>query len=375
MNIIINNSDLAVALNNARSAINPRMGIAYAGVQLRAKDNMLEVISSDGNSAIRSVVNCMTLENGEVVAPTMLIDLVGKLSGAETQLRVEGSSIKVENKKEKGKAFKSSLALIPGELHFPEKEADCAEVSLKAEDLLSAVNGINFAIAKEDSKAVLTGMNAEIEDSRIILTCLDGFRLSTIAVPAETKIPDHSGKAEAVLAGRFPYLLSRLIKGGDVKLSIGKKSSILECGSTSISCGLMEGSYIDYRKLLSVPENTVTTMKKEELMNAINCAATIDNKDRVIKMEVDDSVVRISAQSDHAKTVSEIDAETKGEKICISVNCGYFSDIIKSVKSDAVTIKMSDPAKPIFVTGNTSNEENHLSLVLPVRTFAESRSA
>lgn len=367
MKITINSNELSFALNNAAAAISRHANSVFSGVQLKAADNHLEVISSDGSSFVKTSLNCMTLEEGAVIAPSMLIDLVSKLNG-EVDLATDGNAIKIVNRNGGKKGFKSSLAIIPGEISFPEAEENSAEVSLKADDLIAGVSSIGYAVAKDENRLILTGISTEIEDGRVTMTACDGYRMATIQIDAETKTPGGE-KIDAVPSGRFLYFL-RLGKGASTaKLKFGKSKAVMTFDDVTVVTPMLNGSYIDYRKLIDSnrkDESIKATVRKDDLMMAINCAAAVvsTNKENAIVLSFDGTTLSLSARDAISETVSDIDADTDGKTITIAVNRNYLADVIKSVKSENVTLEMTTPVTPIFITGDKGN---YLNMVLPVR--------
>ena len=375
INFVVSTTDFSFALSNARNTINSRLQNAYSGVQLTAKGDSLEVLSSDGSSSVRTTIRCMVLEEGTIVAPAMLIELISKLNGSETQISLDGSkSIKIENKREKGKSFKSSLAFIPGELSFPENDEDSASIIMPANALASAFSSISYALSKDESRLVLTGIGTEIDDGHVTFTACDGFRLSNIAVPAQTKLPSGSEKFAAVLAGRFASLLGRVAKSdGNAEVIIGKSRAYMKCGEVEMVCPMLSGTYIDYHRMVNSGAKDITAVvKKDELIRAIGCASTLASKDNILYLDFDGLTLRVMSRNEIGETVSEMEADTSGKEIKIALNRNYFSEIVKAISGEEVKICMGTPVSPVFVSGG---EANHLSMVLPVRVAADAQSA
>jgi DNA polymerase-3 subunit beta len=223
---------------------------------------------------------------------------------------------------------------------------------MPADTLTEAIAQVGIAASKDDTLPMLTGIRVELRGDRVVLAATDRFRLAVreldwsapadleaaVSVPAKTL-------TEAAKAGG---------SGSEVHLSLGTGSAVGSEGLLGISSDgkrsttkLLGTDFPQYRQLLPGEHTAVATMGVAELTEAIKRVALVADRGSQIRMEFDDSVLRLSAGADDVGRAEEdLEVEFSGQPLTIAFNPTYLTDGLNSLHCDRVSFGFTDPKKP-----------------------------
>ena len=104
-----------------------------------------------------------------------------------------------------------------------------------------------FAISQDQTKPILMGELLEIVDGDISLVAIDGYRLAV----RSCKIDNITNNAKVIIPGKALNDVNSLLSSEeDVKVGFDEKNAIFIINDTKIITRLLEGDFIDYKKLL-----------------------------------------------------------------------------------------------------------------------------
>lgn len=375
MNIIADLHELNYRISNVRQVISPRAAGAFSGIQLKATAGKLSITGSDGSCTISTCMeNVTVLEEGAVLAPVMLAEILAKQPGADIQISVEKNSIVVYGKTATGKKTKSSVSVLEGELKEAEPIQD-ENLSVNAGKFNAVLNSVQYAIAKDESRAVLTGLYLEVDENSAKVTTLDGYRLSHCSIPS-AKL---NGGAKGIIPGRTCSLLSKISHAGatdeDIHIQIQNGNITASCAGFTLRSILINGEYVDYSRTIPKESKVVARVKKDDLLQALGRAAVYTSaatNKYLVKLNFSGNSLNISAKAPFGETSDEVDAEINGEDVMIAFNASYLTETVKAVNGEYVNFSIQSSVSPLKVT---DGETDKIEIILPVRTFADSSAA
>ena len=221
-----------------------------------------------------------------------------------------------------------------------------------------------FAISDNKIKPILMGELLEIVDGNISLVAIDGYRL---AVRSAT-VDNVSNNAKAIIPGKaLTDVNSLLSTEEDIQLGFDDKNAIFIIEDTKIITRLLEGDFIDYKKLLPREYNSKVKLNTKELLNSIERASLLSQseKNNLIKLSIRDNSMAITSNTDRGNVYEEVSLELEGDYLDIAFNSRYFIEGLKNIDSEEIFIEFTTNVNPCII--KPADEVKYTYLLLPVR--------
>ena len=368
MRFSIQTGKLAEALSTVTRALSSRTtNPILDGILIEAGSNFIQLTCSDERITIITRAEATVEEPGRGVVPGKLFnemvrrmpDCEMKISMSETfQFRIVCQTSRMNLSGQDADLFPLP-GIVDGDL----------EITLPQVMLKDMIAKTEFAIAQDDMREVLTGCFLEVRGGDAVMVACDGFRLGMV----KNACSDVSSAMSAIIPGRAVGDIGRLLKDGEddfCTLSFEHNRLHLNLAGTDIYVVLVEGEYIDYRRILPTQFATRAVVDLESMRRCVDRAALIarEGSNNLVKFRLEDGRLFIESNSEIGDVHEEIDAEQEGADITISFNVKYMMDVVRTIEADKVEMNFNTPITPCVIT--PVNNRDYVHLVLPVRTQA-----
>lgn len=365
MKMICNRQSLYETLTNVSKAAADKSTIpALEGVKIKLYDGLLSVTGYDLEIGINTTLPVNSSDSGEVVIKDVknFSSMIRSMPTDEVEIEFDDNlGVHISG----GVTNYNITALSADEYPAIPELGEGDEIKLSQGVLKSLINETVFAVSTNDTKPILKGELFEIEDNRLNVVAIDGYRL---AVRTESIKCDNNMKF--VVPAKTLTEVSRLLKDEDdlaCEIRVTKKQVIFDFSGYTVFSRLLEGEFHNYRG--SIPQNSVTevVIQKRELIDCLERASLLISE-RVkshVKCVFENGAVKVSCQTPMGKFEDENPADVVGPKIEIGFNCRYLLDPLKVIRDDKVKLLMNGgnlPMKIVPVDG-----DDYTYLVLPVR--------
>lgn len=361
-----NQQELNKALNTVSKAVSSRTTIpVLKGILLTAVENKLILVSSNLDMSIRKEIDAVVEEEGSaVVIAKLFSEIIRKLPNETVLIEDNGSDIVSVSTS----ASNFQVMTLPAE-EFPEtgkREEGDHELVFDKELFRNMVRKTAFAASIEEAKGVLTGILTEMKTDTITMVALDGFRL---ALASEPMISDAERKF--IVSAKIMNEISRIIaedeQTEDMKLFLGEKRAVIITGRTEVFLRIMEGEFIDYRRIIPTESTTKVMISRELFADSIERASLLarEGKNNLIKMTIKDDLMTITSRSEEGNVKEELPIDKEGNDIEIGFNSKYVMDVIKEIEDETVTLHMNTSVTPCVV--RPAEGKAYEYLILPVR--------
>ena len=245
--------------------------------------------------------------------------------------------------------------------------------TLDAEAFRQAVSQVAFAAASEESRPVLTGVDAQFEKDLLTLAAADGFRLAVYKLPLTTPIKE---PAEVIIPARIMTELSRLMADGEEKVEIiinpGKSQALFRLKNTELVSQLVQGTFPQYSQLIPEDHNTRVIIDVAEFLRAARTASIFARDGSgIVRLvitpggELAPGKLTVSARSEEiGDDVGEIDAIVEGEEAKIAFNGKYLIDVLGVLRESKVILETTNPSSPGVI--RPEGADNYLHVVMPM---------
>jgi DNA polymerase-3 subunit beta len=235
------------------------------------------------------------------------------------------------------------------------------------------VSRVVFAAATDESRPVLTGIDAQFEGSVLTLAAADGFRLAVYKMALAEPVAQ---KVKAIIPSKTLAEVSRLIADADETISITvdtQKSQILfKLKNVELVSQLLQGSFPQYSQIIPQSHTTRVVLDVPQFLRAAR-AAQIFARDgggivRLIMTPGSGKTpgrLSITARSEEiGDDQAELDAAVSGEEAKIAFNGKYLLDVLSVLTEDQVALEVTGPSSPGVI--RPVGTDNYIHVVMPM---------
>jgi len=363
LKIICNHKLLAHKIGISQKAINGKTTLELLkGILISAKDNQLKLTGYDLEIGIETYAQAEIIEEGEIVVNARLFgDIIRKLPDSFVEIETDNeNNVYINCVNSRFKIKGDSAKEYP---RLPEvKEEDLYNIP---QDLLkNMIKQTVFAISQDQTKPILMGELLEIVDGNISLVAIDGYRLAVRSCTVNNMM----NNAKVIIPGKTLTDVNSLLSSeDDVRLGFDEKNAIFIINDTKIITRLLDGEFIDYKKLLPREHNSKVKLNTKDLLNSIERASLLSQseKNNLIKLSIRDDVMAITSNTDKGNVYEEVSLQLEGDYLDIAFNSRYFLEGLKNIDSEEIYIEFTTNVNPCII--RPADEVKYTYLLLPVR--------
>ena len=238
-----------------------------------------------------------------------------------------------------------------------------------------------YAMGVNDQRPVLNGLFFSVKGGKLSMVSCDSFKMATCAteadiygLEADLAVEDTRFILPNKSVGELYKLLSDKSEEAVVTVYTSRKNIIFVMGELTFFSKLIEGEYIDYNRIILRNHRITVYADREAIISALEHAALITEEKVAgsvrshVRLEVQGSVLKISATSGTGSAYDEVGIGHEGDDLVIAFNNRYLIDSIRACSADQVKISMSSPLSSINIepADDDTNVED-LFMLLPVR--------
>ena len=368
MKIICYKDKILKAINSVVKAVASKTTMPILeGILIQTNDNEIKLTTYDLEIGIEYVMDCEVKEQGStVVNAIMFSEIIRKLPDSEIYLTLnEKNLLEIECE---GSLYK--LATMNPE-EFPELPKIEVENSIEIEQntLKNMIRKTIFAVSTEENRPIFTGCLFEIENNKLTLVAVDGFRLALRNIYLNKETNNFS----AVIPGKTLNEVNKILLDSFdmIKIGVSKNQALFEMDNCKIVTRILEGEFLNYKSV--IPSNWETRIKVNknnlqdcfERISLISSSSVEKEKKYPVKVSVEIGKVTISCTNQTGDAKEEIYVSTEGKNIEAGFNPKYFLDSLKAIDEEEVYVELGTNISPCLVKPVDNN--NYTYMILPIR--------
>lgn len=341
-------------------------------ILLATEQSRLKLAATNLEMATTCWIGAKVEQDGAITIPArLLIDFVNSLPNDLIEITLPTNSHTLELKSGR---FQAHINGIDAE-DFPPipKISDGMTTTIEAAALREGITQVVFAAATEESRPVLTGINAEFEGEQLDLAAADGFRLAvhkmTLASPVDQK-------TTVIIPARSLNELNRLLGDQEEPVEIitnQQKSQILfRLKNAELVSQLIQGAFPNYSQVIPQSYSTRAVVDINEFLRVIKMSSIFArDASGIVRLvitpgaELTPGKITASAQAEEiGGNVSEIDALADGEEAKIAFNVKYLSDVLSVLHQAQVALEVTTPSSPGVI--RPIGVDNYVHVVMPM---------
>ncbi|MFB5575975.1 DNA polymerase III subunit beta [Bacillus cereus] len=376
MEFIVNHKHFTQALSEVSKAISTKAVIPIlSGIKITADQSGITLIASNSNIFIEKFIPSVIddeqittiLQAGTIVVPAKyFIEIIKKMP----------SDIVIKSKNEQTITIQSreitlNLNGFPAN-EFPNvPQIDGhTEIQIETKQLIDAFKQTVFAVAKNESRPVLTGVHIELDHNKLICAATDSHRLAI----RETLISTNM-KANCIVPSATINELLKLMNSNleFVSIYLSESHIIFTFGTTTLYSRLIEGKYPNISTLIPNEFQTVINIDRQRMLQGVDRSSLLASEwaNNNVNLEiVNESTIQISSNASQIGKISEtqqIDVIQGKKQLNISFDGRFMLDALRAIKEETVTLSFSGSMRPILIEAGTQSAAIHL--ISPVRAY------
>lgn len=361
MEIKINKTDLLTLINTSLKAVSfKNQSSVLEGILFIAKENKLTLKATDLEIAIETTKECSVIEEGSVLLnANMIFNIIRKLENNEVLIKVNKDRVFIECENSKFNIIAMDIYSYP---EFPSFEKNI-DFTLCDNLLKLATKQTIFAVANDDFKQTLNGVNVEVANRKIEFVALDGHRISKRSFDIDTDI-----SKKVILPSRSLNEISKILpEGENISFSISKGNCVFYFDNTIFSTRVIEGEYLNYKALFSYDYKTKISISRRDFINAIERANIVYTKERadLVTFTINDDKILVEGSSEIGDLKDIVKIKKDGEDLKIAFNSKYVLEGLKSIEQEIIEITFNGKAGACIIKPEDKNVD-YTYLVLPV---------
>lgn len=315
------------------------------------KDNCLSATNLE--IGIKSPLEAGTDE--QFIIPARAIELIENLPDGPIEIIPDSNNsitIKAQNINNKFQSFAPKA--------FPELKTIASDVNvgnISSTDFEKAVKSVIYAVDVNNTRTIMTGIYFDSSGGNLNIVGCDGYRIAWYKMPYNKDFHFVAPKVA------IQKLLSIGIQG-DIEISYDSNSAIFKSDEYTVYTRLLDGSYIEYKKMFTKPDNSTIIGRMAFLEGLRRCMICMDEKNRgVVKLQFEEDTLTITANSTISEYAEKIKLEAPIDKpIAIGFNGTYVIDCLRSFDCENIELSFGSAVQPMI-----ADDGEQSALVLPVR--------
>ena len=341
-------------------------------VLLAIDESRLKLVATNLEMAISCWIGAKVEEEGEITVPAKLLtEFISSLPSDKVDISL---SPKTKTLELKCARFEARISGVDAKDFPPIPRIDEAiTTKVEVEALRQGISQVVFAAATEESRPVLTGVDAVFDGDLLTLAAADGFRLAVYKLPISVPV---SEKTEVIIPARTLAELNRLVTDQDEVVEImvnpNKSQALFRLKNIELVSQLVQGAFPNYAQLIPQSYNTRAVVSVTDFERATKTASIFARDGSgIVRLvmapgsELTPGKMTISARSEEiGDDIGEIDAIVDGEESKIAFNGKYLTDVLGMLREAQVAVETTNPSSPGVI--RPVGVDNYIHVVMPM---------
>lgn len=336
-------------------------------ILFQLEGNKLSLTASDGETTIRTSMEVDEAEGSGLVAfgAKILIETFKQFPEVPLTFVIDEQN------------FGMTISSLNGEYsvvgvngaEYPqvpfEAEADSHAFTMSSALLLDAISKTVSCTADDELRPVMNGIFFDLTPEKATLVATDAHRLVRYS---NSSI--HVDEPASFILPKKPANLLKNVLAKDeneVNIRFGARNVLFNFASTEIICRLIDGRYPNYNAVIPQNNTNIMTIDRATLLSACKRVAVFANAGTaLIRLALAENSVTVSSQDIDFSTSAEekLVCSYSGTPMAIGFKAPFLNELLGTIESDEVMLKLADPARAGLLLPATNKENEELLMLL-----------
>lgn len=240
-------------------------------------------------------------------------------------------------------------------------------VTIPQNALKNLISGTIFAVSENQGRPIHTGVKFEVEENTVSAIAVDGFRLARRTYHTE----DAAGmKMSFVVPSAGLKEVEKILTDSDEDMTfhLGGRHILFTIGSATLICRLLEGDFLDWRKVVPTDSPVKLVANVGELASSIERVGLIvsEKYKSPVRCVFSNQVLLLRTNTTIGVAEDRCTIAGDGKELEIGFNVRYLAEALRAVPCEEVVLELTNGLSPILLTP-VDEKEDFSYMVLPVR--------
>lgn len=342
---------------------------------ISAQEHGIKLLATNLEIAVRAFIRGKVEETGEFTVPIKLLsDYIALIDTDKVNFELKNNELKISSVNSETRINGQGATDFPV---VPEITKDKTFLTPNPE-LLKAINQVIFSVSSNDLRPEISGVLFKFDNSKLILTGTDSFRLAEKSLVLEETSETASFIVPLKTVEELSKVLSVEEELGDknqVEVNLGGSQVLFKYGNIELISRLIEGSYPNYEQIIPKDFLTEVVVPRQEFLKIVKMSSLFSRSgmfDITLTFERDKIIVS-SNDANVGAYNSSLGAEVKGNTNKIVLNHRYLQEGLQAFDSKNILIKTIDAANPLMMQNYEDRKEgedqkrDYFYLLMPIR--------
>ncbi len=247
------------------------------------------------------------------------------------------------------------------------KEDAVVSFQFPAKDISKAVHNTIFAVGDDSNRQILNGIYWDITPDKITFAATDTF----VLVRYINRKLQTGQQIGSVIPGKACSVLEAILPNEDidVKVAFSEKGACFETEKFVLCCACIKGVYPKYNSVIPLDNPYVATIDRQSFLGVTKRVSVFDEtKESPISLKLTPNRIEVSYDDYQGVNVAKEDIECSydGKPIEIAFKARKMLEVLNTIPSDNVLLKIGDASRPgLFAPEESSEEEDYVVLLMP----------
>ena len=233
--------------------------------------------------------------------------------------------------------------------------------------LKELISGTIFAVSENQGRPIHTGVKFEVEDTAVSAIAVDGFRLARRTWHCPEPI---NRDLSFVVPAPGLKEVEKILTDSEEEISfmMGQKHILYQVGEATVICRLLEGDFLDWRRVVPTNCPVKLTDHVSDLASSIERVGLIvsEKYKSPVRCVFGDQVLQLRTNTTIGAAEDRCSIAGDGKELEIGFNVRYLADALRVIPSEEVTLELTNGLSPIVLTP-AEDKYDFSYMVLPVR--------
>ena len=240
-------------------------------------------------------------------------------------------------------------------------------VGIPQNKLKELISGTIFAVSENQGRPIHTGVKFEVTDDSISAIAVDGFRLARRTWHPESAI---GREMNFVVPAAGLKEVEKILTDSeeDAAFTLGPKHILFQIGGATLVCRLLEGDFLDWRRVVPTNCPVKLTAHVSDLAASIERVGLIvsEKYKSPVRCVFSDQVLQLRTNTTIGAAEDRCSIAGDGKELEIGFNVKYLADALRVIPSEEVVLELTNGLSPIVLTP-AEDKYDFAYMVLPVR--------
>ena len=240
-------------------------------------------------------------------------------------------------------------------------------IQIPQNKLKELISGTIFAVSENQGRPIHTGVKFEVADDSISAIAVDGFRLARRTWHSESPI---GRELSFVVPAAGLKEVEKILTDSeeDAAFTLGPKHILFQIGGATLVCRLLEGDFLDWRRVVPTNCPVKLTAHVSDLAASIERVGLIvsEKYKSPVRCVFSDQVLQLRTNTTIGAAEDRCAIAGDGKELEIGFNVRYLADALRVIPSEEVVLELTNGLSPIVLTP-AEDKYDFSYMVLPVR--------